>query len=508
MPATRLEAINPSDSSVITTIPSASGDEVRIAAARARSAQALWARKSFAERAAALRKARGLFAGAKDDILAALISEHGKSEAETMWSEVLPGFDLFDYWILNTAKLLGDELLPFSALKLPGKRGRIVYEPKGVIGIISPWNYPINLPLRTIIPALMAGNAVLFKPSEHAVLSGQILERVFKEALPEGLFATLQGAGDVGAALLDADIDHVSFTGSVATGRRVGVRCAERLISCGLELGGKNAAIVLSDAPLERTVNGLLFGGYHNAGQNCSAPSRVFVQRAIADRFILAFQSAVAGLEVGTAGRFPILPLRGAFQKAVVERHVTDARGRGAKILVGGEDRPGCGYAPTLLVDVPPDADVVRQETFGPVVAITVFDTVDEAVRLANDTEFGLSASVWTRNVGIAEQIARQLNVGSVVVNNACFNATQPFAPWGGRKNSGHGYTNSHLALKELVHAKAIVIDEESSPHELWWYPYTANKRAVADTLFALMAGKGGISTVFRLLGLMPKKFE
>ncbi|MBM3268640.1 MAG: aldehyde dehydrogenase family protein [Candidatus Sericytochromatia bacterium] len=486
----------------------AAAAEVQAAAADARAAQPAWRAMGFRRRGLALGKARARFVAERNAIVAAMAAEHGKSEAETYFVELLVSFDLFDYWLDNAEKLLAPEMLPLDPVKFPAKRGKIVYEPKGLIGVISTWNYPINLPLRSLIPALMAGNAVLYKPSEHAVAAGEILERIFRDALPPGVLQTVRGAGDVGAEVVDA-VDHVCFTGSGETGRKVASRCAERLITCSLELGGKAAAIVLADADLDRAINGILWAKFHTAGQNCSAVERIYVAQSVAEAFTARFAEAARKLQVSTEGPWAMLPLRTPRQRDNVAHQVDQARAAGAKVLCGGA--PGetdLGYQATVVVAAPEECDLLTRETFGPAVAIVPVADAAEAVRKANASDLGLSASIWTRDLELGERLAAQLEVGVAIVNNACFTGPMPFAPWGGRKLSGHGCTGSHLAVRELVHPKTILIDAEKAPHELWWYPYTPTRLGIARKLFLILSGQAGLSDVLALLRLMPRRFR
>jgi acyl-CoA reductase-like NAD-dependent aldehyde dehydrogenase len=506
--APTLQALSPLDLAPVAELTPSSAEDVSSAVRTARSALPAWRAAGFHARGEALKKARARLVDAKEEILKALRDEHGKGEFETLFTELIPAFDLFDYWVGHAERILAPELLPLDPMKYPAKRGRIVYEPKGVVAVISPWNYPVNLPIRTIIPALLAGNTVIFKPSEHAVLCGRILDRIFRDSVPPGVFQTVQGDGAVGAALISGGVDHVSFTGSVPTGRKVALQCAERLITCGLELGGKAAAIVLDDADLDRAVNGILWAKFHNAGQNCSAVERIYVHERIAEPFMTRLKAAAAKLAVGVEGSHPMLPLRTAIQRDNVAAQVADARDRGAEILLGGNPAGGLGFEPTIIAKLPADAALLKRETFGPAVGIVPFREVSEAIAWANDSEVGLTASLWTRDLGLAERLVTELDVGVVTVNNACFTGAMPFAPWGGRKQSGHGYTSSHLAIRELVHAKTILIDSERAPHELWWYPYSATKRQIGENLFKLLGGKGGLAEIASLLGLMPRRFK
>ena len=300
--------------------------DVSVTVAKARGAQRAWAETSVEERAKRIAQVKDRILERAEAIAQCVHEEVGKPDVEALLGEVLPSADVVDYWTRAVIEMLDPIEVEIDPLAYPGKSGVIHREARGVIGVIMPWNFPFALPLRTIIPALLAGNAVVFKPSEVTPKSGVLVAEVLAGVVPEGVFGVVQGDGEVGAALCDADVDLVVFTGSVATGRKVAHACAERLIPCSLELGGKDAAIVMADANLERAANGIVWGAMMNAGQNCAAVERVYVDRKVADSFIKKVTQVVATLREGT----DVGPLATAAQRAIVARHVEAAKTAGA----------------------------------------------------------------------------------------------------------------------------------------------------------------------------------
>jgi acyl-CoA reductase-like NAD-dependent aldehyde dehydrogenase len=367
-----------------------------------------------------------------------------------------------------------------------------------VIAVIMPWNFPVALPLRTIVPALSAGNAVVFKPSEITPRSGAMIADLFEGVVPDGLLGVVQGAGDVGAALCQADVDLVVFTGSVPTGRKVAHACAERLIPCSLELGGKDAAIVLADADLERAANGVVWGAMMNAGQNCASIERVYVERKIAEAFTKRVCAIVGSLRAGV----DVAPLATSAQRGVVSRHVDDARTRGATILAGGADAASESrdYPPTVVQVESDDLALMRDETFGPVLPIAVVDGADEAIARANASRYGLTASLWTRNVKAARLLASKLRAGVVTINNHGFTGAIPAAPWSGQGDTGWGITSSPLALDMMTRPRFILVDRSRAKHELWWYPYTPALLTIATAMVTLRCSARSVIDRIRAL--------
>ncbi|MFW5740021.1 MAG: aldehyde dehydrogenase family protein, partial [Myxococcota bacterium] len=352
----------------------------------------------------------------------------------------------------------------------------------------------IALPMRAIVPALLAGNCVLFKPSKEAALTGTCLGEVFEENLPAGVFGTAQGGRDVIQAVV-GQADKLNFIGATTTGRALAHQCADKMIPSAWELSGVDAAIVLPDCDLERTIHGVVWGAFTNTGQNCASIERLLLHRDLAPTFIPRLVEETLKLRLGE----DIGPLRSQAQLATVEAHVKDAVDRGAKVLCGGK-ATGAGYyfEPTILEMPAHEGPAIHEETFGPTLPIILFDTVEEAVRLCNDVNYGLTAGVWTRNLEQGKRIAAQLDVGVVMVNNASFTAAMPQATWGGVKGTGYGVTNSKYILHEMSHPKTVLIDANTS-RELWWYPYNERLRNLLDAMIDANAGK-----VHRMAAALP----
>ncbi|MGO8996667.1 MAG: aldehyde dehydrogenase family protein [Polyangiaceae bacterium] len=484
---------------------------------RAQAAQRAWGSRPVAERSRALRPLKSRVLDAAERIADLVHREVGKPEAEALSAEVLATADVVDYWCDTIEEHMVDRIIDLDPLSYPRKGGTLSREARGVVVVIAPWNFPFALPLRTIVPALLAGNAVLLKPSEVSPRTGALIGEMLAGLVPNGLFEVVQGGGEVGTALCGADVDLVSFTGSVATGRKVAHACAERLVPCSLELGGKDAAIVLADANLERAANGVVWGALANAGQNCAAIERVYVEKGVAEAFTQKVIEVVRGL------RLPedVGPLATERQRAIVGGHVNDAVAKGARVLVGGDDPPLDGqgaasksahvFRPTVLSVDTDDLTVMKDETFGPVIPIAIVKDEDEAVRRANASRFGLTASVWTKPARGA-RIAKRLRAGVVTVNNHAFTGALPAAPWSGYGESGYGITGSTLALDALTRPRFVLVDRSGAKRELWWYPYTPALKGVLLAMAVLRSGTSGLlaklKAIVSLLRAMPKRFS
>jgi acyl-CoA reductase-like NAD-dependent aldehyde dehydrogenase len=479
--------------------------------ARARGAQRAWAELTAEERARRLAPLKDRVLDRAEAIAACVREEIGKPDVEALLGEVLPSADLAVYWGKTIAELLEPTDVDLDALAYPGKSGTIDREARGVVAVIMPWNFPVALPLRTLVPAILAGNAAVFKPSEVTPRSGAIVAELFAGLVPDGLLGLVQGGGDTGAALCAADVDLVVFTGSVATGRKVAHACAERLVPCALELGGKDAAIVLADADLERAANGVVWGAMMNAGQNCASIERVYVDRKVGEAFTRKVRDAVAALRAG----IDVGPLATAAQRAIVARHVEAAMAAGAEVLAGGAGAGEAGgggggprdYPPTVVRVVTDDTPLMRDETFGPVLPIAFVDGPEEAIARANASRYGLTASLWTRDRGKAHILARRLRAGVVAINNHGFTGAIPAAPWSGHGETGWGITGSPLALDALTRPRFVLVDRSRSKKELWWYPYTPALRTIATAMATLRSSTQGVlarvRAFFTLVGAM-----
>ena len=474
----RLRVASPSTQEAIGEVPVTSPEEVRAAVARARAAQPAWAATPFAARAAIMRRAAELLRAQQDHYLGVCMRDTGRSRFETLMMELFPALDSLTYYAKNAERILTDRRPGLHLLRT--KKLLITYRPLGVVGIITPWNGPFILGLNPTVQALMAGNAVVLKPSEVTPFAGALVGELLAAAgLPEGLLQVLHGDGTTGAALVEAGVDKISFTGSVATGRKVGEACGRNLIPCTLELGGKDAMIVCADADVERAAGGAVFGGFFNAGQFCCGTERVYVARAIADDFIARVVAKASALRQGTEGEYDVGPMIWPRQLETIERHMVDALARGARVLCGGKRNTAVGelfYEPTVLVDVTHDMLIMQEETFGPILPIVVVDDDEQAIRLANDSIYGLSGTVWSKDEARAVAIARRLDTGSVCINESSITYGACEAPFGGRKHSGVGQVNGEVGLKGYCHAQPIVIDRFGPKEEQVWYPYTAAK--------------------------------
>jgi acyl-CoA reductase-like NAD-dependent aldehyde dehydrogenase len=478
---------NPATGQVLREFDSAGPADVNAAVARARAAQPVWQTTSLSERLAILKRFQHILNDRKMEVAGTITSEAGKPVAEALLTEVLVVLDAARFLLQEAHTFLRDEPVAHGSLATKAKRGRIVREPHGVIGIISPWNYPFSIPATQTLTALVTGNAVVLKPSELTPLSSLELATLLADAgLPRDVFQVVVGDGATGAALVDSAIDKLIFTGSVPTGKRIAQSAAARLLPVVLELGGKDPMVVLDDADVDVASSGTVWGAFVNAGQTCLSVERCYVHRSVYEKFVAACVEKTKQLRVGN-GMDPeteVGPLIHEGQLRIVEQHVEDAQSRGARVLCGGQRLASLGanfYAPTVLADVTHEMLIMREETFGPVLPIMAFDSDAEAVRLANDSEYGLAASVWTCDRVRGEAIARQINAGTVMINDAvsCFGISE--APHGGVKASGIGRTHGHFGLEEMVRVKYVDSDLLPRMKKPWWYGYGAKLSAATE---------------------------
>jgi acyl-CoA reductase-like NAD-dependent aldehyde dehydrogenase len=447
-------------------------EEARRAVARARTAQERWRLEPLHVRAAALTRAAKEMLRRRAEVVALARDEMGKVDAEGLFMEALGPLDSISAWKRVVEQATSRQAVRLNPINYPNKRAYVDMVPRGVVGVIAPWNYPVAGLYRPTFPALLTGNGLVVKPSEHTPrTSGWFVERL-AAALPQDLVQVLHGDGRAGAALVDAGIDACVFTGSPQTGRKVRVQCAERGIPSSIEMGGKDAAIVLADCDLPRTVAGVTHWALSNAGQACGAIEIAYVDERIADAFVEALRSAWTRLRVGTGRRVDVAPLANRRQLDVVISQVDDARAKGAVVVCGGAPTgEGLGYEPTVLDRCDERMAVVRDETFGPVLAVVRVPGVAEAVRRVNEARYGLGVSIWTRDFARAERLAERLDVGVVNVNNHALTGAMPSLPWSGTRDTGFGVGNGPHALSTFVRPRTTLVDRATGP-ELYWMPY------------------------------------
>jgi acyl-CoA reductase-like NAD-dependent aldehyde dehydrogenase len=493
----RLSVVNPSSGEILRELSCATATDVLQAVARAREAQANWNETSVKRRLSIIKQFQRLLNDRKQQVARTITSEAGKPYAESLLTEILVVLDTCRFLLDETYGFLQGQPVPHGSLATKLKHGRLLREPHGVIGIISPWNYPFSIPATEALAALVTGNTVVLKPSELTPLSSLELASLLHEAgVPLDTFRVMIGVGETGSALVESGIDKLIFTGSVATGKRIAQLAATRLLPVVLELGGKNPMIVLDDAEVEVASSGAVWAAFINAGQACLSIERCYVHRSIYERFVFLCAEKAKRLRVGD-GMNPevdVGPLIHERQFRIIEQHIEDARARGARVVAGGERLTSLGanfFAPTVLADVSHEMRVMREETFGPVLPIMPFDNEDEAIRLANDTDYGLSASVWTRDRPRGEKIARQIKSGTVMVNDAvsCFAITE--APHGGVKASGIGHTHGRFGLEEMVRIKYLDSDLVAGVKKPWWYGYGPKMADAAESFLDFQFARG-----------------
>jgi acyl-CoA reductase-like NAD-dependent aldehyde dehydrogenase len=498
---------DPATGEEIGRAPLMNAAEVAAAVSRARAAQPAWAARAFRARARVILRAREIVLAELEEIASLISRETGKPPTEAIAMEVVPTLDLMHYFASNTERLLKREKVDIGQYELMGRRSYIVYKPVGVVGIISPWNFPWATPLDEIVMALMAGNSVVVKPSELTPLTALKIADIFRKAqVAPGLLEVVTGDGSTGAALADAGVNKIMFTGSVATGKRVAETAAKHLTPVVLELGGKDPMIVLEDAKLENAARAAVWGGFCNAGQACASIERCYVHESVAREFTDLVVKEVRALEQGRPAKAAVDlgAMTNERQLQIVEEHVQDAVERGAKVETGGhrvDSTDGWFHEPTVVTAVDHSMEVMRDETFGPVLPIMTFKTDDEAVKLANDSIYGLTAAVFTSDIARGRRLAERIDAGTVMVNEVVYTHAIAQTPWGGVKQSGYGRTHGRLGLLELVNPQHIHVNRVPWVPDVWWFRYSPQ----AGEMFRSFARHFTTGSVLNSSLLLPK---
>jgi acyl-CoA reductase-like NAD-dependent aldehyde dehydrogenase len=510
LPSERIREIvsrDPSNGEVIGHAALMNVDDVVASVQYARAAQPAWAALSYRERARNVLRARELVLAQIDEIANLVSRETGKPPVEAISMEIVPTLDLMNYFARNTEAFLKRQKIDIGQYGVLGRSSYIFYKPLGVVGIISPWNFPWATPLDEIVMALMAGNTVVLKPSELTSLTALKIGEIFKQAqFPEGVLEIVTGDGSTGAALVQAGVDKIMFTGSVATGKQVAEAAAKHLTPVVLELGGKDPMIVLEDAKLENAARAAIWGAFCNSGQACASIERCYVHESIAEQFIELIVKETRALRQGqpTVEGVDVGAMTNERQLQIVESHLSDAVKKGARVVTGGsriDNSKGWFHEPTVVTNVDHSMELMTEETFGPVLPIMTFKTDDEAVELANDSIYGLTAAVFTSDIRRGRAIAERIDAGTVMINEVVYTHAVAQTPWGGVKQSGYGRTHGRLGLLEMVTPQHIHANSFPAVPDVWWFRYSKE----AGKLFHGFARRFTTGSVLSASPLLPQ---
>ncbi|MBI2996687.1 MAG: aldehyde dehydrogenase family protein [Candidatus Melainabacteria bacterium] len=477
--------INPATGEEVSTVKISSESEIKEKVRAAKDAFPLWSSLSIEKRITYLSKTYDLIIDDRRNIATTITKNNGKPLTESYLTEIASVLQVMEYFIKQGAELLSNKNISLGPL-YPTKKSFISYESLGVMAIIEPWNYPFYLPLSAITKALLTGNTFVFKPSSTVSAIGKLIEELFlKTDLPSGVANVIYGTVQEAEILINSNIDKIIFTGSVEAGRKIAEHAARNLLPVSLELGGKDPAIIFKSCNVDYACGGVLWGALSNCGQACASIERVYVESDIYDEFINKITLMAKGLKVGNGmdEETDVGPLINQEQLEKIEDHVTDALNKGAKLQLGGKriNRNGFFLEPTILTHVNHSMKVMAEETFGPVIPIMKFNSKEEALHLANDTKYGLAASVWTNETGNIKNLLASLNCGTVWVNDSLFLQANPACPWQGYKESGYGGSS----IYDFVRSKHINIDQGYipmvRPKSYWWYPYKGKAKSYSD---------------------------
>jgi acyl-CoA reductase-like NAD-dependent aldehyde dehydrogenase len=492
---------NPATGEVIAHVPDLGADAVRAMAQRGRAAQPAWDALGFEGRGRILLRMQKWLLDNSDRVIETIVSETGKTWEDAQLAEIMYGASAFGFWAKEAEGYLGDHKVKTSAVLLKGKRLIERYRPLGLIGVIGPWNYPLTNSFGDCIPALAAGNAVILKPSEITPLTSLLLADGLRECgLPADVLQIATGRGATGAAVVD-EVDMIMFTGSTATGKKVMAQAAKTLTAVSLELGGKDPMVVLSDADVERAANHAVYYSMFNGGQTCTSIERVYVEAPVYDQFVSKVVEKTRAIRQGRStgpGTADVGAMTFPPQVDIVERHVEDAKAKGARVLVGGHrgtaansEQPGNWYEPTVLVDVDHTMECMTEETFGPTLPIMKVSDDEEAIRLANDSPYGLAAAVFSKDIARGESVARRLEAGSVCVNDALVNYSALELPMGGAKASGLGSRHGAGGIRKYCQVQSLLVSRLHPHKEPHMFPYNARMTRALGKLINVLYGRG-----------------
>jgi succinate-semialdehyde dehydrogenase/glutarate-semialdehyde dehydrogenase len=492
-----ITSINPATEEEIATISALDAEGAADAIRAAKDAFPQWAATPVAERQKIIGRWLKIMLDERDELARLVTAECGKPVTEAELVDVFPGLETLSFYSKKLSKLLAFKPVKPHQLLFAHWKAGYRFDPLGVMAVITPWNYPVGLPVAEIVPALGAGNTVVFKPASATVLTGLMLGDMARRAgFPPGVMNTVALPGSATDVVLDhPDVAKVLFTGSVDVGRHVARRCAERLAPAQLELGGKDAAVVAADAKLERTARGVVWGAFVNSGQTCASIERLYIERPIYDRLLARIVELTNEIKVGDpcSPDTDMGPLTTKGQLDIVARQVEDALAAGARALTGGERQGGAGffYPPTVLVDVNDEMECMREETFGPTLPVIPVDSIDEAIRRANQSKFGLTASGWTRSRETAARLQCELSAGVVSINDHLVPFGEQTGAWGGVRESGIGRAHGQFGLHELVNVKYVMRDPGTDKAMPWYYPYGEDFSSFLTAALPLLYGRG-----------------
>jgi succinate-semialdehyde dehydrogenase/glutarate-semialdehyde dehydrogenase len=502
-----ITSYNPATEQEIASVSALESEGAVDAVCAAKEAFPGWAATPIAERQKLIGRWLEIMLEEGDELARLVSDEGGKPITEAKLVDVFPGLETLHFYSKKLSKVLAFKpVKPFQLLFAHWKAG-YRFDPLGVMAVITPWNYPVGIPLAEIVPAVGAGNTVVFKPASATVLTGLMLGDMARRAgFPPGVINTVALPGSATDVVLDhPDVAKVLFTGSVDIGRHVARRCAERLVPAQLELGGKDAAVVAADADIERTARGVVWGAFVNSGQTCASIERLYVERPVYDRLLKRIVELTNELKIGDPNLpdTDMGPLTTKGQLDIVARQTEEAFAAGAKALTGGArpDGPGFFFPPTVLVDVNDEMEVMKEETFGPLLPVVPVESIDEAVRRANNSKFGLTASGWTRSRATAARLQRELEAGVVMINDHAVAFGEQTGTWGGVRESGIGRAHGEFGFHEMVNVKYVVRDPGTDQATPWYYPYDEDFSSFLGAALPMLyrKGLGKFSTVLAL---------